>query len=92
MITSMTKAADLIQAMRETCRPAPVSEQLALDVLDSHRTVGTTLNYELRGKAATYAVIYDRLVRERLKALESRGLVRSVEGCCGRGLHWETVS
>jgi repressor of nif and glnA expression len=82
----------LVEAMRKHHKPAPASERLVLEVLDSHRTIGTTINRELRGKAKHYSIGYERNVRERLETLEKLGLVRKSSTCCTTGgVHWETV-
>jgi repressor of nif and glnA expression len=87
-----TTNATIIETIRTHHRAAEASERLVLAVLDSHRTIGTTLNRELRGKAAHYGIRYERNVRERLETLERAGIVRRVTDCCRAGaVHWETV-
>jgi hypothetical protein len=82
----------IVETIRAHHRAAEASERLVLAVLDSHRTIGTTLNRELRGKAAHYGIRYERNVRERLETLERAGVARRVVDCCRPGaIHWETV-
>jgi hypothetical protein len=89
--TTITTTA-IVEAMRAHHRPAEATERLVLAVLDSHRTIGTTLTRELRGKAAHYGARYERTVRERLETLERAGVARRVADCCRPGAtHWETV-
>jgi hypothetical protein len=85
-----TTTTTLIDTMREHHKAAPAAERLVLEVLDSHRTIGTVATRKLRGKAGHYSVLYERRVAERLETLERLGLVERVEGCCGRGRHWQT--